>query len=489
MHTRIATTALAISLIPFSMARADECATTRYEVSYKGDDNFEVAVHFTPSSQNVTTFSYEDVSGQLTLDDYFSDVTVSMSDGPGSPLSNVDLGNWRMPEQFVGKEVVLRYRVTAKQDEASWPFGQEEVGHHFDEGFYFVGYSIFLADEANESCDAVVDFDLPSGWGVHAPWTQMTPMRFETASLERLQRNGFTVGPNIGSQTVKIGERSFTFVYEEALKTTAVEAQTAASGLSAHFVDLFGGAPESDYFIFLAADDKPGGGAFADSFGQRFVTPVRPEEKVVWLHGFAHEFIHRWLGHGIRFENETDLEWFQEGVTDYLTIKGLFATGAIDEVELEKKLENSIRRYLLALRFGGPMSFAEAGKEKARNRMMIYGGGAVFSLLLDAELSSQKGPGAFEGFLSELYAGRDTHYSYADILERMNTISDGHAGEILEGLEHGMRASDIASNLSPHDVRLASFMEEVYITFGEAGCARKNPTCVPAFLRNKENSR
>ena len=47
------------------------------------------------------------------------------------------------------------------------------------------------------------------------------------------------MGPDIGSETVKIGERAFTFVFEDALESTALEAQTAAAGLSKHLVKVF----------------------------------------------------------------------------------------------------------------------------------------------------------------------------------------------------------------------------------------------------------
>lgn len=116
------------------------------------------------------------------------------------------------------------------------------------------------------------------------------------------------------------------------------------------------------------------------------IDDLTESSRVVWGHLIAHEAFHLWNGLMIT-PQETKDDWFKEGVTDYMSVVFLKRIGLISEEILLKKLENFNRRYLITKRLQGiNLSVREAGLDKNKNRMLIYGQGALLGFALDVQI-------------------------------------------------------------------------------------------------------
>ena len=99
----------------------------------------------------------------------------------------------------------------------------------------------------------------------------------------------------------------------------------------------------------------------------------------------AHEMFHYWNGANFLVgKNLEDLYWFSEGFTEYYASRSLVRTGVIDKALYFRKLEHYLSRYFITRKMW-PIertSFVEAGKEKGKNWLLLYGGGATMALYL-----------------------------------------------------------------------------------------------------------
>ena len=130
------------------------------------------------------------------------------------------------------------------------------------------------------------------------------------------------------------------------------------------------------------------------------------------------------------------------------------------------------------------MSLVEAGHNKNHNRMMVYGGGAVVALLLDAEMASQNGPGTFETMLADVFAQSDQPYTQARLMSVLDQHSNGRASQILADIDQGLNPFVMADRLEASGIILSVFTpEEMYVSFTGKGCNKPDAPCPPAHLR------
>jgi predicted metalloprotease with PDZ domain len=469
-----------------SPALADESACpsapSRYAVSYEGDGVFTIEAQFPRTSGQFDIYEVSDTKGRGATSDFIRDVAEAVPGGE-RPLSYAGDGAWKRAEGQTETPVTIRYRLVAGHDGYSWPNGKEEVAYRFDDAFYFVGMRALLADLSLQNCPAEVAFDLPD-WDVAAPWPTEDGRAFHPASVDQLLFNGFAVGPDIKTFRSTFGkEGEVTFVYAEAVGDVARLAAADMDRIVNRYAGIFGGAPGDSFMIFMTDDLGNDGGAYRNSFAMRFKTPVRPSDGLVWRFGFAHETLHLWIGRRIRPADD-DIEWFKEGFTDYLAAKALYAEGIISGGDYQRKIETMIRRYVLALAMSGPKPLADASRDKGANRLLVYGGGAMAALLLDAEMSAEKGPGAFEAMLAGLYEKSSEPYTLDRLMEALDAHSGGRASEILAETGSGTDPFALADRLEPHGIALSVFApEEMYVAFLGEGCRKRREPCPPAFLR------
>jgi len=464
---------------------ANECSPspTHYTFSSTGPNRFSVDLVIDGGTDQLDIVSRNDASERVLTDDFIKNARLVLADGAEEPLSYQGVGTWAVPHSQ-GDVLTIRYDIEANHDTYGWRNGKEEIAYNFDGSSFFTGWTVLLADYARQSCASLITFDLPEGWLVAAPWQKLGENSYRIENIRHLQKNGFAVGPSMPQFEVSAGQSKLVIVYERAVEHIAKAAAADADALFKYYQNAYGGPAGGSYHVFMVSDAGTDGGAFEASFAQRFSVPSNKADAKVWQHGFAHEIGHLWNGIALRPSVSSDAEWFKEGVTDYMTIKAKYATGDVSASRLEEKIATVIRRYYLALFAKGPQSLVAAGARKQDNRMLIYGGGAVFALLLDGEMHKAMGAGAFERTLKALYANRSEPYTQEQLMTALDQASNGRASAILADLDAGLMPEVMKQQLAGLKLGLGVFApEELYVTFDVEDCDRFEGECIPAFMR------
>ena len=110
-------------------------------------------------------------------------------------------------------------------------------------------------------------------------------------------------------------------------------------------------------------------------------------DTLLWRATFAHELFHMWNSHSLNMPNSPTLEWFKEGVTEFITYDALECIGTMSPSELEKAGMASFRKFANAFQNKAvPVSIAGAGANKGSHGGIVYNGGWTLALWLDRSL-------------------------------------------------------------------------------------------------------
>lgn len=450
----------------------------RYDVRYRGEDTFEVHARFARPSQRVDLFHFPVAGRPEGQAASVSGLQAFAADGAPAAFRYVGEGTWL----FDGEGAVeLRYALRADHSEVDWGDGgpgKDEVADVFDGTYLFAGHAFFVQDWDMPRCPVEVSFDIPEGWRVTAPWPA-TADGFLIDDAWALGQNMFAVGEAVPRRSTA-GGLELTWIHDSRLAAVVPELESLLSGLPPVYTAFWGASPGDAYNVFLMADTMSDGGAFHDSFAMRLAVPLSEADEVSWSHTLGHELMHIWNPLGKGPEGYVpELEWVNEGFTDYLTIKLRSRAGQLEPGLMEQRVANLIRRYRLSAAASPGLGLAGAGADKGANWQLVYGGGALAALLIDGELS-QADPMAFTEALRGLSRMRGEGYTYATFLDTFDSLSGGRASEVVAWLDGRPSDAELIARLRRIGIDVSIFgPDEVYVRFTDCG----EPGCVPAFLR------
>ena len=467
-------------------AQEDVCGTSpiAYTVRHVEDNRFQVEASFTDHN-GVFDVGWRVAEGtQDGQVDFISDLHALTASGERVELDYQGYGTWSVPEARRDDVVRIRYGLEADHDRAVWNIGKEEIAYRFDDGFYFVGSAVIVADYSWTDCDFEIAMDVPAGWSSVAGWSTQDGETFRAGDLRELLRNILVTGPDLQPHYAEFEGMRVTILEQAELRQNGEVFQTLLEDSIGRYVEIFGSAPVDRYLVVFGDDPGTDGGAFANSFGQRMPAPARMGEKLMWGRILAHEALHTWLGHAIHSANGWDLQWFSEGGTDYLTGKTLYRSGQIDAQEMLFIIEGQIRRFFLGRIASGDIGLSEAGREKQQNRQLVYGGGALFHMMLDAELTARHGAGAYEALLRDLYENSHTGWSLETMLAFLDERSEGLASEIYAFLNAPFDHQAVLGRLNGFGLSVAAFgPDEILVRYEADGCSgSREAACMPAYF-------
>lgn len=442
---------------------AANAAVTQYRVQYAGDDAFQVEASFARPTTRLDLNTHE---SKARPDSQAASIReLKAFDAAGKPVAIefVGRGGWEMKQ---GPASRVSYKVLADHDAADWIAGKDEVATKFDHSYFFASDAFFLVDYDAPKQPIQVRFDLPTGWAVTAPW----PKRgddYVAPTPENFGTNAFAMGRD-AARSARAGDLQLTWLSDSRVKAIEPRLLPMFDKLPTAYSDFWGGSPGEALTIFFLADPQTDGGAFHNSFALRLATPLRPAETTVWEHTLGHELMHVWMNNsndGIRLGAGGATYWFTEGFTDYLTVKLMRDSGLIDDRLAGVRHANQIRRYGFGKRLSPGVALVAAGKEKHKHWELVYGGGALMAMLLDAELSRQS-PTAFRDALRRVQHQGDATLDPPALLKLLDESSQGRASAIMQQLDQGMSLAEIRTALAPAGMSVEGFAsDEVYVEF------------------------
>lgn len=472
-----------------STALADqaECngPVARYDVRYVGDDQFEVVGRFVEPSSRWDLAHFPTPDRPMAQSASVRDLQAFATDGSAVPVSYIGDGAF----ETEGKRgaTTIRYRLLADHELVDWNIqapGKDEVAAKFDQSYVFAGHAFFLLDWEMKRCSVEVAFDLPEGWNVTTP-LKAEGDHFVVEDSWGLGQNLFAVGADSAEQ-VEVGGLTLNWLMDSKLEGVSGDVRDILSVLPERYTQLWGEAPGSRYSVFFMSDYMSDGGAFWDSFALRFAVPLSEADKISWRHTLGHEVMHLWNSLGKKNgENVPELEWVNEGFTDYLTLKMMSQAGLIEPEMVEQRLANMIRRYVLSGKLTPDVSLRSSGANKGENWHAVYGGGAMVALLLDAELSRED-PDAFPQLLRSMRAKKGEGYDYEGFVAALDRETAGRGSGIIEWIDSRPNSAEIVARFASLGLDVSIFgLDEAYVRFQACETGR----CAPAFLAASASAR
>jgi predicted metalloprotease with PDZ domain len=351
-----------------------------YQVHLTSLDRIHVDATFDALPEE-TLFMETGASGR---DDGFSSFVQNLSgrSADGSPLSLHRKGaEWKLggPVQM---PVQVSYDVDLSFARSPWPVGNEQAGYGDDRTTYVVSKALFL--DCKQPGQRTIRFLPHANWKIAAPW-KAEGDAYIASSSDDLLRNVVVFG-QFTSVSAQAGPFSFQIV---AFGKTADQQNAVSAGLAAavrQSVGMFPGTPLTHYLVVLIPGAEDDGESFLTSFASTLKVPLETWERIVWLNTIAHELTHFWIGGLI--STGDDMEWFDEGFTEYYANLSLVRSEAITPEQFVQKMERHLAAYSYFMSsplFSG-VSVQGAGKRKGSYRFGVYDAGWTIAWVLDLKI-------------------------------------------------------------------------------------------------------
>ncbi len=364
----------------------------------------------------------------------------------GAPLALRDKGEGEYALEG-DRRVVLRYAVRLEHGDHHWPSGAEEVSYRTDEGLMASGYALFLAPVKSMPGRTRVDFSLPQGWRAHTPWQALeAPGSFIVGSRRELLNNAMFLG-TARAERIEAGGLELTLVMGRRYWHRRDAFVDLIRRQAESYRELFGAAPlAARYLVVINQGDTGDGGAFSGSFSQFLRGDGDADTLPIWGRVVAHELAHFWNGLSL-VPADDGLEWFKEGVTDYLTVTTMTRNGLAGRDYLMRWLENLPRgQFVARLGMGLRDTVQDAGRDKHGNWLLVYGGGSRAALAIDVAMRRETGgrsglPDLMRALYRE-FAAPGKRYGHDDIVRTAARLGAPGVGPLLEAVVRGTAMQD-----------------------------------------------
>lgn len=400
-----------------------------------------------------------------------------VTDQQGKPVSVEDAGDetwgaWKVDARD-GTRLKLQYETEFSQDRYDWDEagGQDSRPSLSNGALFLVTKALFIYSPSTSAAE--IEILVPDHWAISSPWPAVagSQNRFTADSWISLVNNALVVGEH-RQRVLEDGDMTVVLALDERLsKSVDIFEQTFRKQLGA-YRQLFGGTPKSRYLVTIRIANEDDGESFENSFNQ-VITPGRLDQRaIVWANTMGHELFHYWNGNHVLVGAERqNVEWFGEGFTEYYSSLTLLRTGLIDEELWFRKLETYLARYVISTRMWpvDTVSLVDAGQDKHKNWLRIYGGGATMALVLDIEIrSATNGKSGLDDvmrLLKQRFSDPGARYRVGDILDAINTVSNKDFTSFFDAHIAGSKEQlDIAEVLRKAGINTEQFADELYLS-------------------------
>jgi len=379
-------------------------------------------------------------------------------------------GSWEVHTED-REELHLSYKVNFNHHKYDWnpAGGIDSRPEVTDQALFLVNKALFIYSLGTES--SVVHFEIPENWKIATNWELLDTNRYYVDSWINLVNNALVLG-NFYLETVSNGPMDLIIAMDLKIKDYYKIVINLLQKQLDEYSRVFKGTPDRNYLISVRTASEDDGESFHDSFNQ-VITVDRIEERlIVWGNTMAHEMFHYWNGANFLVgENLEDLYWFSEGFTEYYSSRSLVRTKIIDKETYFRKLEHYLSRYFITKKLWPeePISMVEAGKEKSKNWLLLYGGGATMALYFDIEIRRlTKGKKSLDDvmfLLKDLYGEEGKKINNNDVLDAINTVSQKDFTDEFKRLIEGADSFlDLESTLLKAGLVLDSFSDEMFLS-------------------------
>lgn len=308
---------------------------------------------------------------------------------------------WHAPVLEEGT-LAFRYRVALEHDPAAG-LGWDETPHAFSDGVLWTGRALFVTPA---ELAAEVELVAPNGEHVSTSLgpVEGAPVVHGPVDEHALRETYLLVGRH-AEHLLEVEESSVLL----ALDGAAAPTREARERLQEDVLSLLraatataGGPPPLRCLVAITVASGEGGGAvYRHDAHVLAAGPPAEDDPAGWRRVLAHELFHLWNPGRIRFASRE--MWFSEGFCDYYALRLLMAAGLFSGSGPRAVVEGWASDYLREIETV-KVGLREAGVLGAKNRTLIYQGGALAALALDVSLrKASRGKHSLDDVMAELH--------------------------------------------------------------------------------------
>jgi len=441
--------------------------TLKYKLEIKDKSSVKISAEF-PVNVSSISMALRSVNDELPngTADLVEDLIVKNEKGTIINYEPLNDGKWKLKE-YKGDKITISYKVRLGHEKYDWGGygGIDAVSYVTNDGIYGTGYTFFIVPDIGEELPCEVTFDLPQGWNSSTPWNAVSLNKYVTSTTDDLLNNCFMLGTHF-SEKIRVGDFEVLLAHGRDLRNNNNLFKRVLEKSINQYWKIFGEARILKYLIVVNSGSFTDGDAFNNSFDQVISGEVNEDGIISWGNILAHETFHLW--NGISMNSSDQVEWFKEGVTEYMSVKSLYKTGLINQPLFLKKMESFHSRYWLGRNITSRgVTIRDAGKDKGRNVFLVYGGGCLMAFLMDVEIASatnsKKGIEDLLKLMFHDFGMTGKKYTYDDIFKYMDLVAGKSISEnIIKYIEEDL-LFDSVPYLKKCNMGITSFAEEHYI--------------------------
>ncbi len=321
---------------------------------------------------------------------FVHEIEASTDEGSPVVLEYIPTGQWELVDHD-GSPINVRYTMLLQHDRFPNDPGEDELAWARSWGVMWTGRALFLEGAVSEGI--AVEFEIPDGWNVSAPWSksEASAHSFNASNTDALLDSAFVVGEH---EEILLGDPRQPAAVIALGGEAPLEAKPLIVGLVGQtletFSQLFGSPPEKRLMLIAADGSYWGGGVMGSSISMLFGGSLDETTVPMVVYITTHEMFHLWNAnfHYSGVEAADDLQWFSEGSAEYYTWLTAVRNGLVN---VETFLGEWGQRYQKYRAARTDRSLSETGKVKLDHYDLIYSGGMMAVAGLDLRIRSATG--------------------------------------------------------------------------------------------------
>jgi predicted metalloprotease with PDZ domain len=238
--------------------------------------------------------------------------------------------------------------------------------------------------------------------------------------------------------------------------------------------------------VAMRRDAVTDGEAFNNSFNLMISEDRLQDHKIVWANTVGHELFHYWTN-GLHGDDNKNFEWFSEGFTEYYASLTLARTGIVPDELWHRKLERYFSRYFIMRNMvGDRASLVEAGQDKMKNWLLIYGGGASIAFVMDVTIrESTDGKRSLDDFMRRMVEEYNNKPFTMNDMERLaSDVAGKDMKPFFDAYVRGKNLPPLADTAEEIGLELSHFADEYYVAKDPTATAEQN-TMYDSLLRRR----
>ena len=354
-------------------------------------------------------------------------------------------------------KIKVFYTLDFSYIDRDYPNFNTAIGKSFNEGFFIVGKPLFIFGDFN--LKTTIRIDKPKESKFTVPWSKKVNNMYTSQNLREMALSNVIISNHaMEVADFSVDGLSYSLATFNMDKKSVNLIKKIAEDISKYYVNAFPVNQEVRYVQLIYGVPGTNGGGEAYPFSSTSaISKNNLEGSFSWRITVFHELFHMWNSHQLNGVSESsNMEWFKEGLTDYMTEKALAKTNHVDPLFLRSFEANNLNALKRVFKnTSKKVSIKSAGSNKGENYLVVYRGGWLISKWLDNQLKKKTNnkwtiEKLFQYLLSEYPQSGENKLTFDVFIQVIDQIDSNISSE-LKSLLNNTNESEINNAIASFD--------------------------------------